>query len=325
MHAVHRDVVHLHNADCDIVASISHAQFRSSNKPHDPLALPTVGDWVVAEALDNTHYRVVAVEPRTSTLVRRSPGSEYGAQLLAANVDTAFIFSPFPEAPNVRRLARLVSLALAGNVIPIVVLSRVDTVRADLVTNAINAIAAYLPDVSVVATSATSEGGLLDINPWLWPGATVVLLGSSGAGKSTMLNTLAGASLMQTGETRADGGGRHTTTHRALIELPSGLFVIDTPGLREVGVWASAEVSNVLFQDIAALAVDCRFADCTHDSEPECAVRAAIRDGAVASDRWEQWQELRREAAFLERSQSERRRRERQGSLAMRRFSKHQP
>ncbi|MBC8088653.1 MAG: ribosome small subunit-dependent GTPase A [Phycisphaerae bacterium] len=323
--AVHRDVLHLHNSESEIVATLSNSLFRSGQNSHDPFARPTVGDWIIAESPDSAHYRVIAVEPRTSTLVRRSPGSDHAPQLLAANVDTAFIFSPFPEGPNVRRLARLVSLALAGNIIPVVVLSRIDTVPPEVVSEATHAIASYLPDVSVVATSTTSDGGLFAINPWLWLGATIVLLGPSGAGKSTMLNALAGASLMETGATRRDGAGRHTTTHRAMIELPSGLFVIDTPGLREVGVWASAEANDMLFHDIAALAADCRFADCNHDQEPGCAVRAALRDGVVASARWEQWQELRREAAFLERSQSERRRRERQGSLAMRRVLKNRP
>lgn len=323
--AVHRDVVHLHTPEHEISASLSESLFRRHNKHSDPFLRPTVGDWVIAEQLDDTHYRVQNVEPRTSTLARRSAGSEHNAQLLAANVDTAFIFSAFPETPNVRRLARLVSIALAGNVVPVIVLSRTDIVATETIIDAVDDVAAYLPDVSVVATSSTRGGGLNEITPWLWPGATVVLLGPSGAGKSTMLNALAGAYVMHTAETRQDGAGRHTTTHRALVELPSGLFVIDTPGLREVGVWASTDVSNVLFSDIAAVAETCRFRDCAHRNEPGCAIRSAIRDGTITTERWEQWEELRREAAFLERSQSERRRRERNGSLAMRRFSKHRP
>lgn len=320
--AVHRGAVHLASPERELVAPLSESLIREQS---DPFRRPTVGDWVVVEPLDSTHYRVISVEPRTSTLVRRSAGSAHTAQLLAANVDTAFIFSPLPEQPNVRRLARLASIALAGNVIPVVVLSRTDLASPVGVADALSAVAAYLPDVAVITASSTSDGGLSELNPWLWPGATVVLLGPSGAGKSTMLNSLAGQTVMQTAATRRDGAGRHTTTHRALIELPTGLSVIDTPGLREVGVWASTEVSNTVFSDIAAIAENCRFRDCAHRNEPGCAVQAAIRDGRIASHRWNQWEELRREAAFLERSQSEQRKRERKGSLAMRRFARDRP
>ena len=321
--AVHRTLVHLHSADAQLyIASISEPHVSSERGTNCLLNRPTVGDWVIAETVDDDRCRIVSIEPRTTTIVRRSAGGNHAPQLLAANVDTAFIFSPLPEQPNVRRLARLVALALSGNVIPVIVLSRADTVDDEAVNEALERVSAHMPEVSTVVASSTRDGGLLQTAPFIWPGATVVLLGPSGAGKSTMLNAMAGNVVMQTGATRTDGAGRHTTTHRALFEIGDGVFVIDTPGLRAVGVWAAPDVSDQLFREIAEIGERCRFRDCTHQREPGCAVREAIRDGVVASGRWEQWEELRRETAFLERSEEERRRRERQGSLAMRRHLK---
>lgn len=297
------------------------AKSTASNE-HAALSRPTVGDWVTVEVHDDGSRLITSIESRSTTIIRRAAGENNAPQLLAANVDTAFVFSPLPDLPNVRRLARLVSLALAGSVAPVIVLSRRDTVDFELLHEATRAIHAHLPDVEVITTSAVEPNGLQTMQPWIWPGATVVFLGPSGAGKSTMLNALAYETLMQTGATRHDGAGRHTTTHRALFRLSSGVFVIDTPGLREVGVWASADVSDQLFADIAALAEECRFADCTHRTEPGCAVRAAVHDGRVTSERWDQWQEIRRESEFLERSEAERRNIGRRGSIAMRDVTK---
>ncbi len=317
--AVHRASVHLRFNGSEITATLDPALARSS----DPLALPTVGDWVLLDDLPDarsSHARVRAVEPRHSLLMRRAAGTVGAPQLLAANVDTALLFSPFPTPPNVNRLARLAAVAVGGEVTPVVVLSRSDTVSAQEIALALDAVHDFLPDVPVVVTSAMDDDGLQSLLPWLWPGATLVLLGPSGAGKSSLLNRLAGRSLMATGELRGDGAGRHTTTHRALLELDSGVTVIDTPGLREVGLWSAPAASDAIFADITALGSTCRFADCSHIHEPGCAVRAAVNEGAVDADRAAQWYQLRREAEAAERSQSERKRRERSGSLAMRRL-----
>lgn len=309
------------NSDSELAAIIRPAKSARRGE-HLAFDRPTVGDWVTVEVRHDDSHLITSIEPRSTTIVRRAAGESNTPQLLAANVDTAFIFSPLPELPNVRRLARLVSLALAGNVVPVIALSRRDTVDAAVLDEATRAIHAHLCDVEVITVSAVEPHGLQSMQPWSWPGATLVLLGPSGAGKSTLLNALADETLMQTGRTRQDGAGRHTTTHRALFRLPSGVFVIDTPGLREVGVWASADVSDQLFADIAALGEQCRFSDCTHCTEPGCAVRAAVHDGTVTSERWEQWQEIRRESEFLERSEAERRKQGRRGSMAMREVTK---
>ncbi len=326
--AVHRASVYLHAPDLPLTshplaASLDEALRRTT----DPLAKITVGDWVQAVALDEGSWRVTGIERRRSVLARRAAGSDHAPQLLAANVDTALLFSPFPEAPNVRRLARLVSLCIAGDVQPVVVLSRADTASPMALAQGFDAIASFMPDVPVVTTSTRGDAGMRELDRWLTPGNTLVLLGPSGAGKSSLVNRLVGEEYMSTNNLRRDGAGRHTTTHRELLALPSGVAIIDTPGLREVGVWVAAgsgapSVGDAIFPDIAAHATACRFRDCAHAQEPGCAVRRALQDGTLDIGRVTQWQQLQREQAHAERSDQERRQREREGSLLIRRLPK---
>jgi ribosome biogenesis GTPase len=290
---------------------------------HDPLQRPGVGDWVTAEPEgDGASLRVVALEPRRAALVRRAAGERLEPQLLAANVDTALLFSPFPDDVNPRRLARLAALAYEGGATPVVVLSRADLADDVLIANAIRAVSSHLPGIPILPISALTDAGMDALRDWLRPGSTLALLGPSGAGKSTLVNALAGGDVMATGTTSADGHGRHTTTHRALIALPGDVTVIDTPGLREVGMWAGTAASEYLFADITELAVHCRYGDCTHDAEPGCAVREAVAAGTLSGERFEQWQQLQREARRAERTAQEQRRVERLGSRAIKRYDK---
>jgi ribosome biogenesis GTPase / thiamine phosphate phosphatase len=290
---------------------------------HDPLERPGVGDWVAAEPDgDGTPLRVVSLEPRRAALVRRAAGERLEPQLLAANVDTALLFSAFPDDVNPRRLARLAALAYEGGATPVVVLSRADLADDVMLANAMRAVGSHLPGIPVLPVSARTDAGMAVLRDWLRPGSTLALLGPSGAGKSTLVNALAGGEVMATGTTSADGHGRHTTTHRALIALPGDVTVIDTPGLREVGMWAGTAASEYLFADITALALHCRFGDCTHDAEPGCAVREAVAAGTLSAERYEQWQQLQREARRAERTVQEQRRVERLGSRAIKRYDK---
>jgi len=290
---------------------------------HDPLQRPGVGDWVLAEPEgDGAPLRVVSLEPRRAALVRRAAGDRLEPQLLAANVDTALLFSAFPDDINPRRLARLAALAWEGGATPVVVLSRADLADDVMIANAIRAVASHLPGTPTLPISAHTDAGMAALRDWLRPGSTLALLGPSGAGKSTLVNALAGGEVMATGATSADGHGRHTTTHRALIALPGDVTVIDTPGLREVGMWAGTAGSDFLFADITALALQCRFGDCTHDAEPGCAVREAVSTGTLSAERYEQWQQLQREARRAERTVQEQRRVERLGSRAIKRYDK---
>ncbi len=263
----------------------------------------TVGDWL---AVDDEH--VVAVLPRTSLLVRGASSGSSRPQLLAANVDTVLVCAALAGTLPVRRIERLLTLVWGSGATPVVVLT-----KADLHPDpgaALRAVRPHAPGVEVVAVDAAS-GSVEDLAPHVSPGATLVLLGASGAGKSTVVNALAGSNLMPTGQVReADGRGRHTTTHRELIELPGGAVVIDTPGLRGVGLTGSYDGFEQAFCDIAELARACRFADCAHSSEPGCAVEASIQAGDLSPARMQSWRHLQRELAVEARRTDLRRRQE---------------
>ena len=324
--AIHRSVNELLAGDLHeqrtIAASLSPALRRVDN----PLDRPTVGDWVTVEQLDSDNWRIDTVEPRRSCLVRRAAGSDAEPQPLAANVDLALLFAPLPDDVNTKRLVRLAALAWEGGAHPLVVLSRADLVTRDVLDSTRREVARACPGVSIVAT-ANIEGGLDELAPWLTPGCTIVMLGPSGAGKTTLVNALSQQSgthvaPMRTGAKSADGHGRHTTTHRALVPLDRGITLIDTPGLREVGLLSGTDGVDRAFAEITELAAVCRFGDCTHNREPGCAVQAALSDGALDPARFAHWQELQREAAHAERSIAEQRRHERKGSLLVKQFMK---
>lgn len=243
----------------------------------------TVGDWVSL-----TDGVIDAVLPRRTAIVRADPGGRSAGHVLAANVDIVLLCTPLADDPPVRRLERLLAVAWGSGATPVVVAT-----KADLSDASLEALAAAAPGVDVVATAAGEVGGL---SPYVGPGRTVVLLGPSGAGKSTLANGLLGADRLATGEIRSDGKGRHTTTWRELVTLPGGGALIDTPGLRGVGLAAGdADGVALAFADVEDLAVDCRFRDCRHAGEPGCAVGAAIDAGVLDSRRVESHRKLQRE------------------------------
>jgi ribosome biogenesis GTPase len=247
---------------------------------------PVTGDWV---AIDEGGA-ISAVLERRGTLVRRAPGAATSSQVLAANVDLALVVESLPE-PNERRAERLVALALAGGVAAALLLTKADL--ADDGQTAAARMARRLGLVDAIAVSAVDGTGLAMLRTLLEPGVTAALLGRSGAGKSTVVNALLGEARQQTQPVRvADGRGRHTTVTRELIPLPWGALIVDTPGLREVGLWDGV---GEAFADIDRLAAACRFADCRHDSEPGCAVREAVDPERLAG-----WRKLEREQARLD-------------------------
>jgi ribosome biogenesis GTPase len=249
--------------------------------------VPAVGDWVTVAP----GATITSVLRRRSAFVRKHAGNDSTEQVLAANVDAAFLLAGLDDDFSLRRLERYIATAWESGAEPIVVLTKAD-LCAD-VPAAVLAVEGVAIGVPTYAVSNISGEGIAALEAYLQPGRTVVLLGSSGVGKSTLLNRLAGTELMRTAEIAADGTGRHTTTHRELVRLPNGALVIDTPGLRELQFWEGD--LSAAFEDIEALAHDCRFRDCAHLSEPDCAVLAAVDEGRLELDRLRSWRKLQRE------------------------------
>ena len=259
-----------------------------------------VGDWVLVEGQGEA-LRIVALLPRTSAIKRGAAGEHYRQQVIAANVGTALVVSGLDADFNPRRIERYLLLVSGTGVTPVVVLTKADKAEA-AEPGAVDAARQALADtvsqgVAVLAVNAKASEAAEALAPWLPPGTTAVLVGSSGAGKSTLTNTLLGIEKMRTAEVRAgDDRGRHTTTHRALIPLPSGACLIDTPGMRELKPTGEEDVAES-FTDVEALAAQCRFRDCAHGAEPGCAVRAAVQAGDVDAERVANYLKLRDEVA----------------------------
>ena len=247
-----------------------------------PESRPAVGDWVLVEGEAPNALRIVALLPRFSAIKRGAAGEHYKQQVIAANIDTVFVVCGLDADFNPRRIERYLLLVGGSGVQPVIVLTKSDKDGAD-VEAALHELRAL--DVPVLAVNAKDRASVAALEPWLGDGQSIVLVGSSGAGKSTLTNTLLGIDRMKTGAVReGDDRGRHTTTHRALIALPSGACLIDTPGMRELKP-TGEEVVAESFADIEALAGQCRFNDCRHQKEPGCAVRAAIERGEVDAQR----------------------------------------
>ena len=265
-----------------------------------PLFPPVVGDWVLVQPADDERYVIESILPRRTAIIRKQAGPSTSAQMLAANVDRVLLVTSLNQDFSLRRLERYLTLVWESGATPIIVLTKSDLVddagpfRRDAERCALG--------FPVVCVSSHSGNGIDDLRSLLVVGETMVLLGSSGVGKSTLVNTLGGADLRATKNIRAkDGKGRHATTDRHLFRLSSGVLLIDTPGLREVQLWATSEAVEDTFPEISDMAAQCHFRDCKHVGEPGCAVQAAIETGELDPDRLESLQRLRREVARLER------------------------
>lgn len=260
-------------------------------------AHPVVGDWVAVQHAADGPGLIHGLIPRRSAFVRRQAGG-HGIQVVAANVDVALLTLSLNSDLNPRRLERYLAATYESGAQPVVVLTKADA-AGDL-SAAVSRLQAVAGEAPVIAVSALTGAGVKALADQLEPGRTAVLLGSSGVGKSTLVNTLAGAPLLAVGEIRAhDERGRHTTTRRELIRLPSGALILDTPGMRELGLVDADDGLGAAFAGIElsveALAADCRFRDCRHAREPGCAVRAALDDGRLPVDRFDSWRKLQRE------------------------------
>ena len=296
-------VTRVDRGSCDALAA--HGPLRATFSggllaagPADPVSAPCVGDWITVRRWPDGRVTADSVLPRRTAFVRAAvtPGVSHG-QVLAANVDVAVVVEGLHPEPDLGRIERFLALAWESGASPLVVLTKADLVpdpdgmRAE--------VAAAAPGVEVLAVSATTGAGLADLEPYAVAGRTLAFLGPSGAGKSTLTNALAGATLMVTRELRADGKGRHTTVHRELVVLPGGALVVDTPGLRSVGLTDVAESLELVFAEVEALADQCKFGNCVHESEPGCAVLAAVESGELPERRLQSYRKLLRETRWM--------------------------
>ena len=265
--------------------------------------LPAVGDWVAIDArLAERAATIHHVLPRRGALVRKAAGTRTDAQVVAANLDTVFIVTSANQDFNAGRLARYLTVVWESGAQPVVLLTKADL--AEDVDRLVGDAASAAPGAAVHAISSVDGRGLDALDQYLAPGRTIALIGSSGVGKSTLVNRLLGEERLAVSPVREhDDTGRHTTTYRQLVALPGGALVIDTPGMRELSLWDSGDGLSAAFSDVADIAASCRFRDCKHAAEPGCAVLAALAGGTLPRERFEQWQALGGELAFLHRKQ----------------------
>ena len=272
-----------------------HARLKAGEYYAGEEIFPTAGDFVRIDYIENGDSRILATLPRKTVFTRRDPGPIPREQAVAANFDYVFILQSLTHNFNPKRLERYLTLSWQSGATPVILLT-----KADLVEDYWD----YLMQVERVAAgvnthviSARNGQGLNRLGAYLQPGKTVVFLGSSGVGKSSLVNALAGREIMAVGEIREeDSRGRHTTTHRQLLLLPGGAMVIDTPGMRELAMWEVSEGLGDAFADVEKYIGRCRFSDCTHEREPGCAIRTAIEAGELDVQRWESYRKLKEEA-----------------------------
>ena len=290
-------VTAVHKERYEIVCrhGITCARLKTKEYFVDSQEFPTAGDFVMVTYIENGDSQIIATLPRKTYFSRREPGPIPRNQAVAANFDYVFIIQSLNLDFNPKRLERYLTLAWQSGATPVILLTKADLV--DDYWDFLTQVERVAAGVNIHVVSAHTGYGLNRLNAYLQPGKTVVFLGSSGVGKSSLVNALAGEEIMAVSAIREDDSkGRHTTTHRQLIRLKSGVMIIDTPGMRELGMWDVSEGLSDAFSDVEQLLGKCRFSDCKHEREPGCAIKAAIAAGELDIARWESYRKLQEEA-----------------------------
>ncbi len=309
--AVHKDRCVITKGDGDVFAEYSGNLLYLSDSPFD---LPTTGDWIYADFYDdNSHAIIHGVLPRRTLLKRKTAGKLVDFQLIAANIDVVFIMQSVDYNFNLRRLERYLAMVHENHITPIILLSKCDLVSPDKVEEIKKKIFSISPHTSVLALSNSTRENISAIQSSLLPGKTYCLLGSSGVGKTTLLNSIIGSERFETqAVSKKQSKGRHTTTTRELVQLDNGALLIDTPGMRELGNISINAGIDETFSEILELAEHCQFRDCSHTKEKSCAVLAAINAGELDEQRYKNYVKIKNESAFYDMSYSEKRKKDKE-------------
>jgi len=320
--AIHKDSYIITDGEVDIQAELVGKLIFSASSPTD---YPATGDWVLVNFYDGDTFAIIhKVLPRKSLLKRKTPGKKIDFQLIAANVDVAFIVQSLNENFNIRRLERYLVMVNESNIQPIVLLSKSDLLSSEDIKGRISEIQNTMPHLQIVPFSNENESGLTQIKEIMQQGLTYCLLGSSGVGKTTLINNLIGQSTFKTKTvSKKESKGRHATTHRQLIKLDSGAMVVDTPGMRELGNFSVDTGIEGTFSEITALSAKCHFNDCTHVNEKGCAVLEAVEKGLLSADRYQNYIKMTKESAYNEMSYLEKRRKDKQFGKLIKSVMKH--
>ena len=307
--AVDRDRYLVRNESCEIPAELAGKLRFDARSPAD---LPCVGDWVVAQYCNSDTSAIIhGVFPRKTFLRRKSAGRDVDFQMIAANVDVAFVVQSCHVDFNLRRLDRYLVMAKDGRIEPMILLTKIDLISPEDLEQKVAAVGRSGVTSGILALSNTTGAGLEDFRQLLAPGRTYCLIGSSGVGKTTLINRLIGRDAFDTKSVSGTGRGTHATARRQLIVLDGGAMLIDTPGMRELGLLGTSDAVARSFEDIHVLAADCRYDDCTHTQEPGCAVLAAIAKGELSQEHHQSYLKLRKESDHYATSYADRRKKER--------------
>jgi ribosome biogenesis GTPase / thiamine phosphate phosphatase len=270
---------------------------------------PTTGDWVYVQYFDDNTFAVIHdIFPRKTLLKRKSSGKKIDYQLIAANIDTAFIVQSLDDNFNLRRLERYLAMITESRITPVILLSKMDLMNSEDLNIRVDGVKNLMPEISLIPFSNENELGLIEIKNLLKPAKTYCLLGSSGVGKTTLLNKFLGEDILETKEVREkDSRGKHTTTRRQLLQIENGALIIDTPGMRELGNFDIDSGLNETFDEIASLAYNCKFNDCTHTNEKGCAILDALENGSITKERLANYIKMKKESEHYNRSYHQKR------------------